>query len=340
MRFELLMAASAISAVSRALRRAVATAASLCLIASAGTAFADPECDDVAERGHLNVLTINPLFSEIATRDQRLSDIAAFMADNEVDVALLQEVVGGALAETNNSARDLQDILSDDLGHDYELRTAFEVGIPGLLAVANAVLSRCDIRVRLVKRLTRASEIEFKGETIRVPRNVVMVLLAVPGIAGRDTVNVYNTHLCASCQVAERQQQLDELLEFVEQVEDFLPLTNPVVLGGDFNIDIFRDAKAERPLYDAVLDAGFIDGYAAAQGEPVEQLCDDPSAPDEHCTVGVSELDGNNARRIDYVFTRRFAGHLESRVVFNPFVDDTQPTVSDHAGVFVRLNLP
>jgi maltose 6'-phosphate phosphatase len=30
----------------------------------------------------------------------------------------------------------------------------------------------------------------------------------------------------------------------------------------------------------------------------------------------------------------------ESRVVFNPLVDPSQPTVSDHAGVFVSIELP
>jgi maltose 6'-phosphate phosphatase len=331
-------------AISEGLRRMAATGISFCWLVSAGTAAADPQCGYVAGRGHLNVLTINLLFSEVERRDQRLADIAAFMAADEIDVALLQEVVGGALVDTDDSARDLQEILRDREGLDYELRTEFEARIPGVLAVGNAILSRCDIRTGLVKRLPRASEIEFEGQTIELPRNVMMARLTVPGIAGPDRINVYNTHLCAGCQVSERQEQLDELLAFVEEVEDFFPATDPVILGGDFNIDRFRDGKAERPLYKDILKAGFNDAYAAAQAEPVNHLCNRPTATDpdklRHCTVSVSELDGNNARRIDYVFERGFAGTLESRVVFNTLVDPTQPTVSDHAAVAVRLSLP
>jgi maltose 6'-phosphate phosphatase len=331
-------------AISKGLRRAAATGISVCWLASAGTAAADPQCSDVAGRGHLNVLTINLLFSEVDRRDQRLADIAAFMAAGEVDVALLQEVVGGALADTDDSARDLQEILRDREGLDYELRTEFEARIPDLFAVGNAILSRCDIRTGLVKRLPRASEIEFEGETIELPRNVMMARLTVPGIAGQGRINVYNTHLCAGCRVSERREQLAELLAFVEEVEDFFPSADPVVLGGDLNIDRFRDGKVERPLYKDILKAGFDDAYAAAQADPLNRLCNRPTAmaPDklEHCTVSVSELDDNNARRIDYVFERGFAGTLESRMVFNTLVDPTQPTVSDHAGVAVRLNLP
>jgi maltose 6'-phosphate phosphatase len=331
------------SAISEGLRAAAAGIAFWCL-ASAGAAAADPQCSDVAGRGHLNVLTLNLLFSEVERRDQRLADIAAFMAAGEIDVALLQEVVGGALVETDDSARDLQAILRDREGLEYELRTEFEARVPGLFAVGNAILSRCDIRQALVKRLPLASEIEFEGETIKLPRNVMMARLTVPGIAGPGRINVYNTHLCAGCQVSERQEQLDELLAFVEEVEDFFPTVDPVILGGDFNIDRFRDGKAERPLYKEVLKAGFNDAYAAAQKDPLNRLCSRPTATDpsklRHCTVSVSELDDNNARRIDYVFERGFAGALASRVVFNTLADPAQPTVSDHAGVALRLSLP
>ena len=332
-----------VAARVKSLRPAAVAGLVFCWLAAAGTVAADPRCDRVAARGELNVLTINLLFSEIATREQRLADIARFMADHAVDVALLQEVVGGTLAQTASTARDLQDILGGR-GLEYELRTAFEVGVPDLLTLANAVLSRCDIRSSLIRRLPRASEIEFGGETIKLARNVMMVRLALPGAAGPDRVHVYNTHLCASCRVAERQAQLDELLAFVTEVEDFLPSDNPVVLGGDLNLDRFRDDRAERPLYKDIVKAGFTDAYADAQADPLKRLCHRPeaSAPDKlrHCTVGVSALDGNTARRVDYIFAQGFAAILESRVVFNPFVTPSEPTVSDHAGVFVRLKLP
>ena len=98
----------------------------------------DARCNDVAEREFLNVLNINLLFSEVLNRDERLEDIADFVADNNVDVLLLQEVVTGVLVNTENSAQDLREILSKKHNVDYNIRTAFEIGLPGLLAVANA----------------------------------------------------------------------------------------------------------------------------------------------------------------------------------------------------------
>ena len=43
-------------------------------------------CYEVALRGHLNVLTINILFSEVENRDKRLEVIGDFIAHNDVDV--------------------------------------------------------------------------------------------------------------------------------------------------------------------------------------------------------------------------------------------------------------
>lgn len=294
-------------------------------------------CEDVATRNHLTVLTINLLFREIDTRDQRLGAIAEFAAGIPVDVILLQEVVGGALVDTGNSARDLQQMLKAR-GVGYNLRTAFEAGLPGLLALANAVLSRCEIDFKIVKRLPRASEIQFEDRVIKLGRNVLMTRLDVPGFG---KLNVYNTHLCAACTLQEHQTQLQVLLDVVAQVETFFPGDQPHILGGDFNIDRFRTDPPERGLYDTIVsNAGFTDAYAANRN--VEELCADPAVPDEHCTKGVTELDPSGARRIDYIFVKTFALNAvrESRVVFNTLVHETQPTVSDHAGVVVSLELP
>jgi len=61
----------------------------------------------LAGRKRLNILTINLLFSETETRDNRLKTIAEWVANHSVDVVLLQEVVAGFLAGTDNSAEDL-----------------------------------------------------------------------------------------------------------------------------------------------------------------------------------------------------------------------------------------
>jgi len=303
----------------------------------------DARCNDVAERQFLNVLTVNLLFSEVVDRDERLEDIADFAVDNNVDVLLLQEVVSGALAKTENSAQDLREILRGKHNVDYNIRTAFEIGLPGLLGVANAVLSRCEIEFSQVKRLPLSSELEFDGQVIRISRNVLMVRLKIPE---QGKINIYDTHLCASCEIEEREEQLDELLDFVKRMDMNMPGDNPSVLGGDFNIDRYDNEGAEKFLYEKIIAAGFTDAYAefiiASSGgqETLDTLCEDEDNADEHCTVGVSELNGPNARRIDYIFTRRPSAIRDAKVVFNTLVNDSEPTVSDHGGVLTSMHLP
>ncbi len=128
----------------------------------------DGQCADVADKGYINVLTVNLLFSEIDDRNDRLKAIAQFAAKNGVDVFLLQEVVNGVLVKTDNSARDLRDILRRKHDLNYNIQSAFEIGLPGLLSVANAVLSRCEILYSLVQRLPRTPELEFRGQVFEV----------------------------------------------------------------------------------------------------------------------------------------------------------------------------
>lgn len=291
----------------------------------------DHECDLVD--GQLNIMTINFLFSEIAERDARLKTIAQFAVDNDIHLILLQEVVGGLLAGTNNSAEDLQEFL-EIRGLDYNLKTAFETGLPGLLAVANAVLSRCEIRFGLVKRLSWASEIEFNGRDIKLPRNVQMVRLKIPDY-GR--ISVYNTHWCAGCSTNELEVHLQETFGFLNTVERILGGDGRVICGGDLNLDRLRD---EGYLYYDILARGFSDVYADKFGGP-NQLCIDPDDPDEHCTVDINDLGGQGSRRIDYLFTRNIdAGQgVETQVVFTPFNLTSPDVVSDHAAVVTSVNL-
>ncbi|SER34751.1 maltose 6'-phosphate phosphatase [Nitrosomonas sp. Nm51] len=293
-------------------------------------------CDDVADRGHLNFLTINLLFSETGTRASRLDAIAEYASNASIDVILLQEVAGGVLVGTANSALDLQGKLRER-GHGYDLQTAFETGLPGLLTVANAVLSRCEIDFKMSKRLPKASELEFKGHDIKLPRNIMMTRLKIPEFG---LINVYNTHLCAKCSAEELDAQLQALLAFVDETESFYPQANPVILGGDFNIDRFRiDPFGERVFYDNIIGAGFTDAYA--EGRFLDNLCANTAFADQHCTVGVSTLDaGDSARRIDYIFVKTLNRILQSNVVFNNLVDESQVGVSDHAGVFISIELP
>lgn len=310
-----------------------------CLLSSAKTAWSrEAVCDDVAHRGHLNVLTINLLWDEVETRNERLARIAAAVADRDVDVILLQEVAGGLLVRTRNVGRDLQRILRTDHDLRFKRRTGIGYGVPGLLSVTNATLSRCAVVDRQVRRLSRALEFEVLGRMVAMPRNVLMTRLDVPGLG---EISVYNTHLCASCPIAEREAQLAELLDFIEDAESSLPYAGPIVLGGDFNIDIFRDDEAQRPMYDRIIESGFVDAYAEWADDRLERLCEPPARePDEHCTVGVAKLNGSNARRIDYILTRDFGPVVDGGVLFNTLINADEPTVSDHAGVFTSIELP
>jgi len=314
---------------------------------------AEAVCDDVAARGIFQVLTINILFSEVENRDTRLARIADFVVPAgeapRAEIIHLQEFVGGRLVDTRSSAQDLQRMLRNR-GVEFELRSAAEFTLPGLFTVGNATLSRCDILFRLVQFLTPQPEFEISGAPIPIPRNVLCTRIDVPDF-GR--VNACNTHLCAGCSAAERGIQLAEALDFIARVDDVLP--GPTIWAGDFNIDIFRNGGIEAPLYQSILDSGFVDAYADVQIDPLDDLCDTPSIPDEHCTVGVSAIDGVNARRIDYVFAGEddFDRISFGEVVFNPGpgpegapiidpdpTDGPEVTVSDHAGVWVGFELP
>lgn len=323
-------------------------------------------CGEVQSRGVLNVLTLNLLFNEVGTRDERLATIASFVAANDVDVLLLQEVVAGRLAGTPNSAEDLQRILRDQEGLEFDLRTAYEAGLPRILAVANATLARCAITADAIEALPVAERVRVGPRTIGITRNALWTRFELPG-AG--PISVYNTHLCSGCSPADKAAQLEAVLQFVEQNED--SLAGPVVLGGDLNLDALRGVE-HRALYDWVVDAGFVDAHADAAAGPLETLCPDRHRPDEHCTIGVGldreALEGqlltldvpllrrmgfdvplsfrlpqpavSSARRIDHVFARDFGPVEDGRVVFNAQVDADAPAVSDHAGVFARLALP
>ena len=296
----------------------------------------DTQNNNVAGRERLNILTINLLFSETDTRDDRLKTIADWVANNNVDVVLLQEVVGGYLADTDNSAEDLQDILLEEHGLSYNLRTAFETGVKDLLRVGNATLSRWEVELSTVENLPKTSELEWKGIKIKLRRNVLMLRLNIPNVG---PIHVYNTHLCAACTIGELEAQVDELLSDMESTESSIAGDNPIILGGDFNIDRYKNNQEERFLYEKITSGDFTDVYAAAVSDPLDTLCEDNNNADEHCTVGVSSLNGSKARRIDYIFSKGFGEVIEGRVIFNTTITG-DPTVSDHAAVFTILNLP
>jgi len=294
-------------------------------------------CDDVAERGYLNVLTINLLFSEIENREARLQTIADFIAGqtDHVDIVLLQEVVGGSLARTVNSSLDLQYLLAAR-GLDYNLSYRLANGLPGALSVGNAILSRCEILYTLSKSLPFVTEVIFDGFQIPLRRNVMMCRVSVPGF-GR--IDVYNTHLCAYCDPLERLEQANVLMNFLRSVEYLTPGSNPIILGGDFNIVL--NILDNFLVYNLITQGyGFTDTYREAN-DCVECCL---AATDPGCTYGVDDnpyavniFTGMQepAARIDYVFLKgKRVSTGDSTVVFN-----SAPWVSDHSGVISKVDI-
>jgi maltose 6'-phosphate phosphatase len=237
-------------------------------------------CDDVADRGHLNVLTINLLFSEIENRESRLQAIADFIAgqSDHADIILLQEVVGGSLAGTGNSSLDLQHLLAErELGYNFSYRLAN--GLPGILSVGNAILSRCEILYTLSQSLPFVTEVIFDGFQIPLRRNVMMSRVSVPGFG---KINVYNTHLCAYCDPLERLEQANVVMSFLRSVEYLIPGNNPIILGGDFNIDL--NIPDNFLIYDLITQVyGFTDTCGWDNG--CEECC--LTATDPGCNLWI-----------------------------------------------------
>jgi maltose 6'-phosphate phosphatase len=333
----------------------------LCLphTSSAASHEENVHCSDVIQRGVLNVMTINILFSEVEQRMARLDRIAAFVrgqfeAGQPVDVMLLQEAAGGRLVQTENSAHDLQQLLKQHYALDYSLSTAYATGVPGLLTAFNATLSRCAITASLWRLLPPATEVAFQGHQIPLTRSVLMTRLQVPGIG---YIHVYNTHLCAYCAAAERLEQAHRLVRFVQWVETLAPGINPIILGGDFNTDLVHADQQEEALYRLITVESpfpFQDAYAVANrtGNSVSPLwCirreDGGIDLPEGCTFGVTHmrdpLGGDlEPARIDYLFVHGASGIVQSRVVFTPYTPAKaeQDSVSDHSAVLTSIHVP
>ena len=103
------------------------------------------------------------------------------------------------------------------------------------------------------------------------------------------------------CDPTERLQQTQVLLDFIRTVEKSIWWDeNPVILGGDFNINL--NITEEREAYDQIVDFGFIDTYSTANG------CYSCCSGEESylgCTYAVlgNPYSGEEEfKRIDYIF--------------------------------------
>jgi maltose 6'-phosphate phosphatase len=293
-----------------------------------------------SDNGELNVMTVNLLFSEIRHRDARLDIIADYVKGSPpIHIILLQEVVGGTLSRTANSALDLKNKLAAR-GLNYNLSYRMANGLPGLLTVGNAILSLHDILFTVSATLPFESEEIFQGVEIPLKRKVMMSRIDVPGFGD---MNVYNTHLCAYCDPGERLEQTKALINFVKTVEWFIPGSNSIILGGDFNIpDAFIGSRFA-PEYDLIVSKGFADSYSIEHG--CTHCCKIGDLAAIGCTYAVA---GNpyafnlftgereETVRIDYIFLKNVSGIISSEVIFN-----SDPSwVSDHSALLTKIALP
>jgi endonuclease/exonuclease/phosphatase family metal-dependent hydrolase len=317
-------------------------------------------CPDIEKNGQLNVLTLNTFYdAPAATRRQTWQEIVKFIVDHKVHVVVLQEAVLSdvdriqKILGTDDSAKDLQRLLNERSPEPYELREAWETGVPLVLTTANAVLSRCTVTRHFSTFLPIESEETFEGVDLKITRNVQVAQIIMPG---QGTLHVYNTHLCSDCSPESLKRQVDALLAFVVRVEG-RAAGHHVLLGGDFNLDFTKGAP-ERAIYERITGSGFRDVYAeyrqAQFGQERNTLCRNGVA-DIHCTDGVSPLQGviggatgaafSRPARLDYLFVRGPVTVKTSKVVFNPGnratgpINPSEPAVSDHSGVYAEIIL-
>jgi maltose 6'-phosphate phosphatase len=248
---------------------------------------------------------------------------------------LLQEVVGGALVGTNNSAQDLENLLANR-GLTYYLNYHLEEAFPRLFNQGIAILSRHPIVASLAVTLPNVEVVDFLGLQVTLRR---IALLNRIDIANYGQVDIYTTHLCSSCDLSGRAQQVGALLNFIQTAEQSYPGGSQIILGGDFNIDLFY--ANQRPAYQSILSNGFIDTYDAVHN--VGFTCCDPNSGGTCCTFAVPgnpyafdlTLQPEYPARLDYIFMKgKRMKVLDSQVVFN-----SGDWVSDHSGVVTELQL-
>jgi maltose 6'-phosphate phosphatase len=144
-----------------------------------------------------------------------------------------------------------------------------------------------------------------------------MVRIRIPRVG---KINVYNTHLCADCVPEDRQEQVEELLEFLNAIEGFFGGDDPLILGGDFNIDLNAADEATQSAYE-LLTSALVDTYAEKNGcTDCCSISDIEMGRFDDCTFGFPDnpFGGRTPKRIDYIFSRKGQwSPNESRVVFN-----------------------
>jgi len=128
-------------------------------------------------------------------------------------------------------------------------------------------------------------------------------------------------------------------------VEWFIPGSNRIILGGDFNIPDVLIGSGFAPEYDLIVSNGFTDSYAAYNECAGSQCCDTDYSTITGCTFAVEDnpyafnlFTGEREEivRIDYIFVKNVSQVLSSEVFLNrePF------WASDHSALLTKILLP
>jgi len=292
------------------------------------------QCDDIVKKGFVSILVLNVDF-EVVNHETNIKHIADFVSKNHVDFILLQEAeTYGGLIGPDDSTTALRKLLLKKHNMKFNMTSAADISIWG-----NAILSRCKITEANLRKINTPGTVG-KGNKGKIGLNR-NVLLAVVSIPDYGKVNIYNTHLCARCEKLERERQLDRALSWIEDTNLDSRIT---IFGGDLNFDRFVNDGQEAYMYERIIERGFKDAYANYPeniAEGLNALCEYEDDPDEHCTKGVTRIDDKNGRRVDYIFIKSpdSIKYADAEVVFNSIINDEEPTVSDHAGILILLNL-
>jgi endonuclease/exonuclease/phosphatase family metal-dependent hydrolase len=243
----------------------------------------------------VDVVTLN-LWHDRQDWPRRRSMIVDELRRLDPDVILLQEVLQHAALR--NQAQDL----AEQLGYHWYF---VSVDPPQReRRYGNAILTRGTPLAR--------------GFRMLAPRDDYRVAGWVRTDVGGRPVNVYVVHLNVGDNGAVREQQVRDLLAFVDATRG----QAPVLIGGDFNT-----AAAAPEL--APLTGAHVDAYARAHAGS------DLDGP-QHVTLNPQF---NPPARIDLVFAQRdaFTVEVAERILDRPGADGTW--ASDHYGLHARLDL-
>jgi endonuclease/exonuclease/phosphatase family metal-dependent hydrolase len=281
-----------------------------------------------------NILSLNLDYVDGIHRSERLTRLADWLsrvegAEDQVDVILLQEVVGGTMAGTDNSAQDLQGLLAQR-GLFFHLAFVQVNDIWGIIFTGTAILSRYPFIHEAWVDLPSSDEHPSPGIEIGLDWKALYVELDLP-IWGPTPL--FNVHLCANCHPQARQTQVQTLLEAVQGVITDRGLADsPMILAGDFNFHLAN--PPERSAYEELRAAGFEDAWAQLKG--CYECCVEDGG-NGGCTYG---RPGNPwavdiYSRTDYVFFRQTEAETAA-VIFT----GSDGWVSDHSALLVGLKLP